>query len=152
MASVTSSRARNRIDPLAALVPPVTDALRSCPVPLLALRLPEFERIAWRDGKRAAQRVERMTVSAFIESAARTLRTGDRCGHTAGSDVFVIVMTARSREARQPAPVDVRAVLERVAATIALESGLRVETGWTLVRRLERHGDLEPEISAALER
>lgn len=152
MASATSSRARSRIDPLAALIPPLRDALEAAPVPLLALRLPEFERIAWRDGKRAAQRLERMTITAFVESAGRMLRMGDVCGHTSGSDVFAIVMAAPSREARCPSGVDIRAVLERVSATISLRSGLRVETGWTLLRRIDPHGDLEPEISAALER
>lgn len=152
MASATSSRVRNRLAALEALIPALCATLPEAPVPLLALRLPEFERIAWRDGKRAAQRLERMTISAFVKSARRVLRAGDLCGHNAGSDVFAIVMTAPSREARGPSAVDVRAVLERVAATISLESGLRVETGWTLLRRVNPHGDLEPEIAAALER
>lgn len=155
MVSATSSRVRRRLHPLAALVPDVAAALEHDPVPLLALRLPEFERIAWRDGKRAAQRLERMTAGAFVESAARMLRTGDLCGHDPGSDVFAIVMTAPARahhDGRFPSPIDIRAVLERVAAAISLESGLRVETGWTMLRRVDVHANLETEICAALER
>ena len=152
MVSVTSSRARNRLAPLQALLPALSAALEIAPVPLLALRLPEFERIAWRDGKRAAQRLERMTIAAFVDSARRTLRTGDLCGHDAGSDLFALLMAAPSRCARGPSHVDIRAVLERVAATITRESGQRVETGWTLLRRVDPHGGLEPEIGAALER
>jgi signal transduction histidine kinase len=151
MASGTSSRARSRLDTLAALVPAIDAALAEAPVPLLALRLPEFERIAWRDGKRAAKRLERMTAGAFLESAARLLRTGDLTGHDPQSDVFAIVMTAPSR-GRAPSVIDIRSVLERVAAAISLESGLRVETGWTLLRRIDLHGDLQAEIAAALER
>lgn len=159
MVSATSSRVRRRLHPLAALVPGVAAALERDPVPLLALRLPEFERRAWRTGKRAAQRLERMTASAFLEAAGRMLRTGDLCGHDAGSDVFAIVMTAPAREARRdrhdrylPSIVDIRAVLERVAAAISLQSGLRVETGWTVLRRIDVHAGLETGICAALER
>jgi signal transduction histidine kinase len=152
MASDTSSRVRSRLLPLASLIPSLAAALTHAPVPLLAVRLPEFERIAWRDGKRAAQRVERMTVAAFVESAARMLRTGDLSGHNPGSDVFAILMCAPSRELRAPSAVDIRAVLERVAAAITLKSGLRVETGWTMLRRVDPHGDLDLEIAAALER
>lgn len=122
------------------------------PIPLLVLRLPEFERIAWRDGKRAAQRLERLTITAFVESARTMLRTGDRAAHDPGSDVFVIVMTAPSRESRTPTAVDSRAVLERVAAAISLRSGLRVETGWSMVTRLDPHEGLQRDIAIALER
>ncbi|HET9095212.1 MAG TPA: hypothetical protein VFN37_01010, partial [Candidatus Baltobacteraceae bacterium] len=114
MASDTSSRARKRLEPLGALVPGLEAALEYGPVPLLALRLPEFERIAWRDGKRAAQRLERLTTAAFIDSARSMLRTGDGAGHDPGSDVFAIVMTSPSRESRAPSAADIRAVLERV--------------------------------------
>lgn len=143
---------RKRLKPLSALLEPIAAALDRGAVPLLALRLPEFERIAWRDGKRAAQRLERMTMAAFVESARTVLRTGDCSGHDAGSDVFAIVMTAPSRESRGPSAVDIRAVLERVAAAISLRCELRVETGWTMLTRLDPHGDLERDISVALER
>lgn len=133
-------------------MPGLQAALEYGPVPLLALRLPEFERIAWRDGKRAAQRLERLTMTAFLDSARSMLRTGDGAGHDPGSDVFAIVLTAPSRESRAPSAVDIRAVLERVAAAISLHSDLRVETGWTMLTRLDPHGDLTRDIPAALER
>src|SRR5579884_3347228 len=116
MASGTSSRARKRLEPLDALLGGIRAAVDLAPVPLLVLRLPEFERIAWRDGKRAAQRLERLTVTAFLDSARGVLRTGDGAAHDPGSDVFAIVLTAPSRERRAPAPADIRAVLARVAA------------------------------------
>jgi signal transduction histidine kinase len=133
-------------------MPALAAALADRPVPLLALRLPEFERIAWRDGKRAAKRLERMTTGAFVESASRLLRTGDLSGHDAGSDVFAIVMTAPSRQNAGPSVMDIRSVLERIAAAITLKSGLRVQTGWTLLRRVGAGGDLQAEIGTALER
>ena len=152
MASGTSSRGRKRLEPLHALVNGICAALEYGPVPLLVLRLPEFERIAWRDGKRAARRLERLTVGAFIDSARGMLRTGDGAAHDAGSDVFVIVMTSPSRELRIPSAVDIRAVLQRVAAAISLRSQLRVETGWTMLSRLEPQAGLQRDIALALER
>ncbi|HLI96885.1 MAG TPA: hypothetical protein VKT72_12460, partial [Candidatus Baltobacteraceae bacterium] len=116
----TSSHVRKRPETLRALREPISCALRRGPVPLLVLRLPEFERIAWRKGKRAAQRLERLTMAAFVQSAGTVLRVGDVSGHDPGSDVFAIVMTSPSRECRAPSPVDIRAVLERAAAAITL--------------------------------
>ena len=121
-------------------------------MPLLVLRLPEFERIAWRDGKRAAHRLERRTCAAFLDAATRSLRDGDILAHDSGSDVFVIAMSAPSRENRIVSPLDCRAVLERVAAALTLATGLRVQTGWTLLRRFASPKDLAAEIETALER
>lgn len=132
------------------MLPVLSAALEQRPVPLLALRLPEFERIAWRSGKRAAQRLERSAVNAFTESAQQMLRMGDMCGHDDGSDVFAIVMTAPSRESRAPSPMDVRAVLERISAAISLRCGLRAQTGWVQLTRI--NGDLQRDIALALER
>jgi signal transduction histidine kinase len=116
------------------------------------LRLPQFERIAWRDGKRAAQRLERATTTAFDSAAKSVLRAGDLTAHDAGSDHFIIAMTAPSREQPSPSSAGCRAVLERVAAAMSLSSELRIETGWTLVRRLDRRDGLAAEIEIALER
>ena len=121
-------------------------------MPLLVLRLPQFERIAWRQGKRAAQRVERATTTAFLEAGSRALRTGDLTAHDCGSDVFVIAITAPSRQARTPSPIDCRSALERIAAAMSLSLDMRVETGWTLLRRFDAAADLGREIETALER
>lgn len=150
MDSDISSRGRKRPGTLASLASPVAAALQRGPVPLLVLRLPEFERLAWRDGKRAACRLERDTTAAFMESAARVLRTGDLAAHERGSDIYAIVLTAPSREPRSPSPIDIRAVLERIAAAISMQCDLRVQTGWTMLARIDR--DLEREIALALER
>ncbi len=91
-------------------------------------------------------------MAAFVESAGTVLRVGDMSGHDPGSDVFVIVMTAPSREARAPSPVDIRAVLERVAVSITLRVELRVESGWTTLTTLDPRANLERDIAIALER
>ena len=148
----TNSRVRKKPLAIAALYEPITRAIKLAPVPLLVLRLPEFERIAWRDGKRAARRLERDTVRAFLGAAHRALRMGDLAGHDPGSDVFAIAMTARSQESRMPTPGDCRAVLERVAAAISLSSDLRIESGWTLLRRFDPYAGLQADIELALER
>lgn len=122
------------------------------PVPLLALRLPQLERVAWRQGKRAAQRVEREAASAFVRAARPVLRAGDLTAHDRGSDVFIIVLSAPSREPRMPSAPDCRAVLERVAAAITLRVDLQIETGWALLRDMEQVRDIERGIELALER
>ncbi|MBV9270371.1 MAG: HAMP domain-containing histidine kinase [Candidatus Eremiobacteraeota bacterium] len=130
----------------------VVCALAVQPLPLLAVRLPEFERIAWRAGKREARRLERRTCAAFVDAARRLLRHGDVLVHDVASDVFAIVMAAPSRENRTLSPLDCRAVLERVAAALSLETGLRVESGWTFLREPECARNMHREIEAALER
>jgi signal transduction histidine kinase len=152
MASATNSRAPKTTPNLDALADPVAHAVQAAPVPLLVLRLPQFERIAWREGKRAAQRLERKTTVAFLNACRRVLRTGDLTGHDAGSDVFVIAMTAPSREARIPSSIDCRSALERVAAEMSCTVDMRVETGWTLLRRFDLAAGLGHEIELALER
>lgn len=150
MVSATSSRARSRLKTPPALSAPLAGALERGAVPLLALRLPELQRIAWREGKRAAQRLERASSAAFVDSARRMLRRGDHIAHDRRSDVFIIVMAAASRQGRIPSPADIRAVLERVSAAIALCCGVRVETGWSML--IGRDCDIEREIARALER
>lgn len=152
MASATNSRGRKRPLSLTALCARIERAVARAPVPLLVLRLPEFERIAWRDGKRAAKRLERRAALAFEAAARRALRAGDVSAHDCGSDVFVIAMTAPARDDRAPGTADCRCVLERIAAALSLRSGLRVQTGWTAIRRFERNAGLAHEIDAALER
>jgi signal transduction histidine kinase len=152
MASATSSRARKHPVTTAQLCAPIGRALANGPVPLLVLRLPQFECIAWRDGKRVAQRLERSATRAFHSAALRVLRSGDLTAHDPGSDRFAIAMTAPSRHAGPPSAADCRAVLERVAAALSLNAELRVETGWTTLRRLDACEGLSHDIELALER
>lgn len=121
------------------------------PIPLLVFRLPEFERIAWREGRPAARRLEAATTAAFAAAALRSLRAGDVCAHDRRSDVYAVAMCAASRRDRAPAALDCRAALERIAVAISLVRDLTVSSGWTIMhgpveQTLDRH------ISAALER
>jgi len=122
------------------------------PLPLLAVRLPEFERIAWRSGRRAALVLERQTSAAFEDAVDASLRAGDLIAHDPGSDAYAIVMSAPSREARAHSPVDCRAVLERIAARISQATNLRVETGWTILHACEGAAALRQGVLLALER
>jgi signal transduction histidine kinase len=150
MVSATNSPARKLIKTTQALAAPLARALQRGVVPLLVLRLPELQRIAWHTGKRAAQQLERAGCAAFIDAARRLLRRGDLIAHDRQSDVFIIAMTSPSRQRRTAAPADIRAVLERISAAIALRCEVRVETGWTLLNR--RDCDVDEEIVSALER
>lgn len=151
MDSAINSRVR-KAPHSGALAAPIERAIRIAPVPLLALRLPQFERLAWRDGKTAAKRLERDTSRLFQEAALRALRRGDSTAHDAGSDVFIIAMTAAARERRAFSALDVRTVLERIAAELSARSGLRVETGWTMLHRFDAADGIGRHVDAALER
>ena len=120
-------------------------------LPLLVLRLPELEQVAWREGKRAACRVERRAALAFRAAASRVLRAGDRCLHEPGRDVFAIVVAAPSRGVARPAASNCRAMLGRIASEMATQTGLHVETGWTFIARSAKAPEPE-EIQSALER
>ena len=132
--------------------------VRIGPVPLLVLRLPQLERIAWREGKRAAHRLERSAARAFALAARQSLRTEDLLAHDPGSDAFVAAILATPRAAhnadprRMPNALDCRAALERIAAGMTIATELTIETGWTLVRKSAPDCDLSTDIANALER
>lgn len=151
MDSVTNSCARKPLA-LDRFTASLKSALSRGPVPLLVIRLPHFERIAWRDGKRAARRFERRVVDRFAEAAGRALRAGDLTGHEGGSDVFVIALSAPSRGSKGVFAPDCRSVLERAAAAMSLGADARTETGWTWLRGVSCRADLERGVEAALER
>src|SRR5690242_2925663 len=135
MGSATSSCARKPLA-LGRFAASLKSALVRGPVPLLVIRLPHFERIAWRDGKGAARRFERRVAAAFAQVAGRALRAGDLTGHDSGSDIFVIALSSPSRNAQGARAPDCRSVLERAAAAMSLGAEARTETGWTWLRGL----------------
>ena len=125
---------------------------RSAPIPLLVLRLPEFAELAWKSGRVAAQRLERTTVRVFAAAADRIMRDGDVLAHDDGSDWFAVAMLSPTRGGAAFGAIDARAALERICATVALETGRRLESGWWPV---ESPGEIEAfdaTRAAALER
>lgn len=148
MASVTNSRVDSA---LGALSQAVREAAQTRCVALLVVRVAEFERIAWRDGRAAARRLERRTAAAFRKAAARILREEDRTGHDAGSDLFAAAMLGTPRVCRQPSPSDCRATVERLAVAVRDATELHVETGWTFVEPGSPR-ELREEAEIALER
>jgi len=121
-------------------------------VALLVLRLPEFAERAWREGKRAAQRLERLSAAAFREAAERMIRDGDAFGHEPGSDWFAVALLAPGRDGSFSSVLDARAALERIAAAISLTTGLRMETGWWPLSSPVEARDLARTVERALER
>src|SRR5689334_18958567 len=77
---------RNRLLAVADVWQRAGAVARLRPVPLLAVRLPEFERIAWRSGRRVALVLERQTSAAFEDAVDASLRAGDLIAHDPGSD------------------------------------------------------------------
>jgi len=118
-------------------------------VPLLVLRVPDFEHIAWREGKRAARRVERRAARAFAVASRRVLRRGDSRIHDRGRDVFAVLVAEPPRGSARPNAAVCRAMLQRIASEMAAETGLHVESGWTLAHDPL---DLDAEIEIALDR
>ncbi|HUA07821.1 MAG TPA: HAMP domain-containing sensor histidine kinase [Candidatus Acidoferrales bacterium] len=110
-------------------------------VPLLILRLPEV-----------AQRLERQTVEAFARAAQSVVREGDRLAHEPGSDWFAIAMLAPARHGVRMPSLDVRAALERIAATMSLVIGKRLETGWWTVASRREMDEFDVTIERALGR
>jgi signal transduction histidine kinase len=122
----------------------------SCP--LLVVRLPELERVAWRRGLRAARALERSAAAAFSTAVSRVLRGDDLVAHDGGSDVFVAALLAPTRDGGAPAPVDARSALARIAATVEEKTRLEVRTGWTAYDRTADAGALDAVIERALAR
>ncbi|MDP9018413.1 MAG: HAMP domain-containing histidine kinase [Candidatus Eremiobacteraeota bacterium] len=159
MALDTSSPVRERPLTLHALALAIHAEVRVRPVPILVLRLPQFERIAWRHGKRAAQRLERSAARAFMQAARQSLRNQDILAHEPHSDIFAAAIVAGPRRDdssepyRIPSALDCRSALERIAAGMSLATELSIETGWTIVRRTDaKLLDLTFDIALALER
>ena len=123
------------------------------PRPLLVVRLPELERVAWRRGLRAARSLERAAGAAFSTAVSRVLRADDLVAHDGGSDVFVAALVGPTRDGGAvPAPVDVRSALARIAA--AMEASIRLEarTGWTTYDRVADAGTMDAVVERALVR
>lgn len=123
------------------------------PRPLLAVQLPELERVAWRRGLRAARALERAAGAAFSTAVSRVLRADDLVAHDAGSDVFVAALVGPTRDGGPvPAPVDVRSALARIAAAMEATIRLDVRTGWTTYDRAADAGAMDVVIERALVR
>ena len=111
-------------------------SLATEPRPILVVRLPELERVAWRRGLRAARALERAATAAFSTAVSRVLRADDLVAHDAGSDVFVAALVAPTRDGNAgAAPIDVRSALARIAATMEAATRQDVRTGWTTYDR-----------------
>jgi signal transduction histidine kinase len=121
--------------------------------PVLVVRLPELERIAWRRGLRAARALERRAAAAFSTAVSRILRTDDLVAHDSGSDVFLAALVVPTRDGGAvAAAVDVRSALARIAAAMEASTRLDVRTGWTTFDRAADAGAMEALVERALVR
>lgn len=118
---------------------------------LLALRAPGFAQLAWREGRRAALRVERAAAVALRAAATRTLRAGDAIAHQAGSDLFLVALLAPPRSPAAPFG-GFRGVLARLCEQLSAALGLELEAGWHPLEPCCSRDDIERQIAAALER
>ncbi len=72
--------------------------------------------------------------------------------HEAGSDIFLVAMTAPARAGSVHSSPDCRAVMERIALALRLGVELRTETGWTVLREIDGPAALDAGVEGALER
>jgi len=128
-------------------------------IPILAVRLPQLERLAWERGRGAARRLERRASRAFAQSAGRVLRAGDVLAHDPGSDVFAAALAAEVRRPAAPGTdPGARTAIARIGAALEASLQLEVQAGWTnydgardahavpaLLQRALAHGALERE-------
>jgi signal transduction histidine kinase len=123
------------------------------PRPILVVRLPELERVAWRRGMRAARALERAATAAFSTAVSRVLRVDDLVAHDPGSDVFVAALVGPTREGTTgTTPIDVRSALARIAATMEATTRQDVRTGWTTYDRAADGGRIDAVLERALVR
>jgi signal transduction histidine kinase len=122
------------------------------PRPLLVVRLPELERVAWRRGLRSARALERRAAASFSTAVSRVLRCDDVVAHDGGSDVFLAALVVPTRDGTIPAAVDARSALARIAATMEAATRLDVRTGWTMYDPAAGADGLDAAVARALER
>ncbi len=121
-------------------------------VPVLVLRLPEIERVAWLQGRSVARQLERRAQDAFTRSAARVLRADDLLGHDAASDTFAAALCGSARSADAGDRPDARAAVARIGAALELALALDVQSGWTAFDAARDSADMRTMFARALER
>ena len=140
-AVLTESALAGRLAPL----------VRARHVPLLAIRVRELERVAWREGRQAARRLERRARDVLARVASARLRADDLLAHDLNSEIFAIALTARSRR-ESPLPDDCRAALGRATDAFSRALPVALESGWTLLGEVPRDLVLGNALRTALER
>ncbi|HZO94534.1 MAG TPA: HAMP domain-containing sensor histidine kinase [Candidatus Baltobacteraceae bacterium] len=121
-------------------------------LPVVVVRLPALERVAWRRGLRAARALERRASAAFSTAALNVLRCGDVLAHDAASDVFVAGLLAANRSGDGAAVPDPRSALARIAASMESATRLDVVGGWTTYDASHDAGNPDALIERALRR
>ena len=145
---------RRRLLTAATLADRLSVLARDKHVPLLALRVADLERIAWREGRVCARRFERRAREAFARFAREGMRAADLPAHDWGSEIFAIALVASARRDGAAAlPPDCRSTLTRTACALRRLVPLSLETGWTLVTgSVPDGGTLEKVLQSALQR
>jgi signal transduction histidine kinase len=121
-------------------------------VPVLVLRLPEIERVAWQQGRGVARCLERRAERAFTRSAARVLRADDLLGHDTASDTFAAALCGSARHADAADRPDARAAVARIGAALELALALDVQSGWTAFDAACDPADMQAMFARALAR
>jgi signal transduction histidine kinase len=121
-------------------------------VPLLVLRIPEIARKPGVPRSTDDRILSTRCLQAVTDARARMLRGGDVLAYDGGAHVIVALLApARARES-VAAPADCRATLARLSSALRSATGLRAETGWTIVPAFTSMRRLHDAIDEALRR
>ena len=121
-------------------------------VPVLVVRLPDIERVAWQRGRGRARRLEERALRTFTDTARRVLRADDLLAHEDATDVFAAALCGSPRRSdRAAAAPDPRAALARIGAALEIALARPVQVGWTRFRSSDDSRDSAGLFARALE-
>jgi signal transduction histidine kinase len=119
------------------LTAPLENALRAMPVPLLVLRV---------DGEQSC------ALAAFSQACAQVVRSTDLAAQDPATKRFVVAMLSAGRERQQLTAADCANVVQRLGAMVSLNACAPVETGWTMLHRIDGAAGVRMQVQAALAR
>lgn len=119
------------------LLAPLADALTKMRVPLLVLRV---------DGSQAS------ALQAFSQACPQVVRSADLPAYDPLTNRFMVAMVSRGRERQRITGADCASVVQRLGAMISLRARAPVETGWTILHRVDGAPSLRMHVQAALAR
>jgi signal transduction histidine kinase len=119
---------------------------------LLAFRVSDLARLAWKHGRLHARTIERRTTATFARTGLEVLRDADRMIHDHGSEWYAIALETRGRLGRSATPADARKILTRVRLALERVTPVTIETGWTTYEAVEPLAELDTVFEKALQK
>ncbi len=132
MATVISSRSPSSLT-VAALARRI-ERVATAPVFLLVLHTDDFAHAAWREGRRAAQLLERNATGEFADIAGEVLLDQDAIVDSATSGVFAVAIFDSAHSASDASDEDGRRSRARGERALIEGMGVELTSSWVAVR------------------